>query len=73
MIEASRLTPGRPDSDCREWLSLHDADRLAEIEGTRFAGRIGFHRNEPWQAFEIDSPASLAMCELLMEHYALGR
>ena len=45
---------------------------LLRSEGTRFAGRIGFHRNEPWQAFEIDSPASLAMCELLMEHYALG-
>ncbi len=46
---------------------------LLRTAGTRFAGRIGFHRNEPWQAFEIDSSASLAMCELLMRHYALGR
>jgi len=45
---------------------------LLRSQKTRFDGRIGFHANQPWQAFEIDSPASLALCELLMKQYSLG-
>jgi len=47
------------------------SDLLRET-GTRFPGHVGFLRNEPWQAFEIDSPASLVLCESLMKQFVLS-
>lgn len=45
---------------------------LLRQTGSRFPGRVGFLWNEPWQAFEIDSPASLILCEALMQKFALN-
>jgi len=44
---------------------------LLRSSGSRFAGRLGYSANLAWQAVEIDSMASLRMCEVLMKSYVL--
>lgn len=46
---------------------------LLESSGSRFSGRLDFAENNFWQAIEIDSRASLEVCEVLMNHFVLGR
>jgi len=44
---------------------------LLRTTGTRFAGRVGFFPNQPWQSTEIDSRESAELCEILMKRYIL--
>lgn len=41
--------------------------------GNRLAGKMGISKMEFWKMFEIDSLKSLEMCQVLMNHYLLGK
>lgn len=44
---------------------------LLRRSDSRFAGRVGYSANLAWQAVEIDSIASLRLCEVLMKNFVL--
>ena len=45
---------------------------MLRLSGCRFAGRVGYSANLAWQAMEVDSMASLRMCEVLMKNFVLN-